>query len=132
MVMKQCNEQQAPDVMRVVLQERKEAGGILTPDQYAYTSTLSCFGKVKRRDRSSIIDWHLPHLEYPAVNPHAKFTWQITNALAYMWCGRCDAFLLARCGASCRDSRFDFGCCSIRQVRVRVCAAGGLPYVEGM
>jgi len=50
MVMKQCDDHQAPDVMRVVLEERREAGGILTPDRYAYTSTLSCFGKVTRTD----------------------------------------------------------------------------------
>ena len=46
--MKQCQERQAPDVMRLVLDERREAGGLgtLAADGHAYASTLACFGKV--------------------------------------------------------------------------------------
>lgn len=45
-VMKQCEEGQYPDVMRLVLEERREAGGSLAPDAHAYASTLACYGKV--------------------------------------------------------------------------------------
>eukprot|EP00752_Nemacystus_decipiens_P018709 g16773.t1 len=50
LVMNQCQERQAPDVMRLVLDERREAGGqsTLAPDAHAYASTLACFGKAKR------------------------------------------------------------------------------------
>lgn len=44
--MKQCQEQHAPDVIRLVLEERREAGGTLAPDGHAYACTLACFGKV--------------------------------------------------------------------------------------
>lgn len=47
LVMKQCDENQAPDIMRLVLEERREAGGTMAPDAHAFSSTLSCFGKVR-------------------------------------------------------------------------------------
>lgn len=47
LVMKQCEERHAPDVMRSVLEERREAGGSLAPDGNAYASALACFGKVR-------------------------------------------------------------------------------------
>lgn len=46
LVMRQCQERQAADVMRLALEERRDAGGNLAPDRHAYASTLGCFGKV--------------------------------------------------------------------------------------
>lgn len=46
LVMKQCVARQATDVLLAVLQERREAGGNLAPDGYAYVMTLGCLGKV--------------------------------------------------------------------------------------
>ena len=45
--MNQCRKRRAPDVMKLVLRERIEAGGSLAPDNYAYASTFACLGKVK-------------------------------------------------------------------------------------
>lgn len=45
-VMRQCETQLAADVMRVVLEERRQAGGDLAPDWRDYASTLTCFHKV--------------------------------------------------------------------------------------
>ncbi|CAN0480727.1 unnamed protein product, partial [Ectocarpus sp. 12 AP-2014] len=47
-VMKQCLEQQEPDVMRDVLEERIQAGGTMAPDARAYELALGCLGKARR------------------------------------------------------------------------------------
>lgn len=44
--MKQCLEQQEPDVMRDILEERIQAGGTMAPDARAYELALGCLGKV--------------------------------------------------------------------------------------
>ena len=41
-----CEEQQAPDLMLTILEERRGAGGGLAPTSHNYASTLSCLGKV--------------------------------------------------------------------------------------
>lgn len=46
MVLNQCEGHRAPDVMRATLEEKREAGGQLSPSGHAYAATLSCLGKV--------------------------------------------------------------------------------------
>lgn len=50
--MKQCLEQQEPDVMRDILAERIQAGGTMAPDARAYELALGCLGKVRRVKKS--------------------------------------------------------------------------------
>ncbi|CAM9355466.1 unnamed protein product [Ectocarpus fasciculatus] len=47
-VMKQCLEQLEPDVMRDILEERRQAGGTMAPDARAYDQALGCLGKARR------------------------------------------------------------------------------------
>ncbi|CAM9582526.1 unnamed protein product, partial [Laminaria digitata] len=47
-VLSLCEEQQAPDIMLTVLEEKRAAGGSLAPSGHDYASTLSCLGKARR------------------------------------------------------------------------------------
>lgn len=55
MVLNQCERHREPDVMRATLEEKREAGGQLSPSGHAYAGTLSCLAKVCLFDSTVMI-----------------------------------------------------------------------------